>query len=381
MPPMTSPPTPRPKPPRSPEMSPAIWRHLPPHLLDVILARLPLKTLLGLRTTCKHFDALLHSPSFLSLTAATAAASFPAFLLLSHPQIPAATACLYDPSLSKWRAISLPRSAAAAAIVSSSAHGLVCFSSPGAFLFANLLTRSSRIVRSPFLNFTFASLIPSSSPGADGDAESYKLCLISDSPTSPATSLFVYSPISNLWTEFRSPEPFHRYNSQQEAVFSNGSLYFTTKEPFSVNRFDLSAGEWSSPTAPLPHGLTFIRVASGGGQEGKLYLVGGVGADGIARSLNVWELGEEGREWALVETLPELMARRFFAVCYHNYDHLYCVWHEGMICICCYTWPEVLVYRVRRATWRWLERCPLLPEKWSCGFRWFSYRPDLYALV
>lgn len=205
--------------------------------------------------------------------------------------------------------------------------------------------------------------------------------MISDSPTSPASSLFVYSSISNHWNEFRSPEPFHRYNSQQEAVFSNGSLYFTTKEPFSVKRFDLSAGEWSSPSPSLPQGLTFIRVVSSGGQEGKLYLVGGVGADGIARSLNVWELGEEGREWALVETLPELMARRFFAVCYHNYEHLYCVWLEGMICICCYTWPEVLVYRVRRATWRWLERCPLLPEKWSCGFRWFSFRPDLLALV
>lgn len=213
MPPRTTPPRPRPKATaaaaagrvlRPPDMSPAIWRHLPPHLLDVILSRLPLQTLVGLRPTCKHFDALLRTPSFLSLTAAATASSFPAFLLLSHPQLPVATACLYDPSLSKWRAISLPRSAAAAAIVSSSAHGLVCFSSPGAFLCANLLTRSSQIVRSPVLNFTSPALIPSS-PGADGNAQNYKLCLFSDSPTSPASSLFVYSSISNLWTEFRSP--------------------------------------------------------------------------------------------------------------------------------------------------------------------------------
>lgn len=75
------------------------------------------------------------------------------------------------------------------------------------------------------------------------------------------------------------------------------------------------------------------------------------------------------------------MCRKFVSVCYHNYSHVYCLWHDGLVCVCCTTWPEVLFFKVARRTWHWLPRCPLLQEKWSCGFRWFPFVPDLYALV
>ncbi|KAL1353627.1 hypothetical protein AAHE18_06G252900 [Arachis hypogaea] len=32
-------------------------------------------------------------------------------------------------------------------------------------------------------------------------------------------------------------------------------------------------------------------------------------------------------------------------------------------------------------TWHWLPRCPSLPLKCSCGFKWFSFVPNLYAAV
>lgn len=32
-----------------------------------------------------------------------------------------------------------------------------------------------------------------------------------------------------------------------------------------------------------------------------------------------------------VQSLPELMCWKFVFVCYHNYEHLYSFWHEGII--------------------------------------------------
>ncbi|CAI0393433.1 unnamed protein product [Linum tenue] len=50
----------------SPEMDPTIWNMLPEELLDHILSFISLETLLNLRSTCKRFDTLFLSPSFIS---------------------------------------------------------------------------------------------------------------------------------------------------------------------------------------------------------------------------------------------------------------------------------------------------------------------------
>uniref|UniRef100_A0A5B7BLR9 Putative Galactose oxidase/kelch repeat superfamily protein n=1 Tax=Davidia involucrata TaxID=16924 RepID=A0A5B7BLR9_DAVIN len=131
--------------------------------------------------------------------------------------------------------------------------------------------------------------------------------------------------------------------------------------------------------ADLPAELTFVRLLSNG--DGKLYLIGGIGRNGISRSMKLWELSGGEENWIEVESVPEMMCRKFVSVCYHNYEHVYCFWHQGMIYVCCYTWPEILYYKVSRKTWHWLPKCPSLPEKWSCGFRWFSFVPELYAFV
>lgn len=153
-------------------------------------------------------------------------------------------------------------------------------------------------------------------------------------------------------------------------------MYFTTTEPFSIVGFDLETGKWERETIELPEELTFVRLMSNGGE--KLYLVGGIGQNGISRSLKLWELS---RNWVEVVTVPEMMCRKFMSVCYHNYEHVYCFWHQGLVCVCCYNWPEILYYKVSRGTWHWLPKCPALPEKCSLGFRWFCLIPQLLASV
>ncbi|XP_068657692.1 F-box/kelch-repeat protein At5g43190-like [Aristolochia californica] len=367
-----------------PEMEPRIWSYLPQHLLELILAQLPLRTLIGIRSTCKHFNSLLSSPSFLSLLKSRAP-FLSSYLLLSHPQFPLRSYSLYEPILGRWRKLELPFPVPVTCgllnLISSS-NGLLCFSTSGSFLVANLLTRSCKVIESPLYSFTSATLISTNSYPSG-----FKLCLISES-SNLSSSVFVYDSRDETWRKFEGYGSFLRHNSHQQGVFSNGCLYFVLREPFSVVGFDLRTWKWERPITELPPDLTFVRLVSSGEEgTGKLYLIGGVGTDGISRSLSVWELGGDGREWILLEALPGLMCKKFVSVCYHNYDHVYCFWHEGrlsqesLIGLCCYTWPEVLVYKVARRTWHWVPRCPSLPEKSSCGFRWFSFVPNLYASV
>ncbi|CAN1324059.1 F-box/kelch-repeat protein At5g43190 [Linum perenne] len=187
---------------------------------------------------------------------------------------------------------------------------------------------------------------------------------------------FVYDSASHSWSKF---DGFSAALCRQGGVLFNGSIYFTTEEPFKIVGFDLTSGNWGTPEIEMPgEGISFARLVSDG--DRKLYLVGGVGENGISKTVKLWEFGRIGK-WVEIEKVPEMMCRKFVSVCYHNYEHVYCFWHEGMICICCYTWPEILYYKVGRRSWHWLPKCPSLTEKWSCGFRWFSFVPQLHALV
>ncbi|GMN34928.1 hypothetical protein TIFTF001_004978 [Ficus carica] len=359
-----------------PAMDPQIWSRLPEELLELVLSFLPLKTFYNLRSTCKRFNSLVFSSSFVSKHSSS---SFPSFLLLSHPQCHRRLA-LYDSSLATWRDLTLssPKTTPPTSSLLSSSNGLLCFSLPSpsssSFLVSNALSKSSRLIKFPFYPFSFDTLSLVSTPLG------YYIFTISS--RSNLNSVFVYYSKTNYWREFDGFEPVLSENYHEKGVYFNECLYFTTPEPFSVVSFDLESGKWERSVARLPNDLTFLRLVSGGGGgERKLYLIGGIGRNGISRSVKLWEMNEEMNNWVEIERVPELMCQKFMSVCYHNYQHVYCFWHQGMICICCYTWPEILYFKSSRRTWHWLPKCPSLPEKWSCGFRWFSFVPDLYASV
>lgn len=358
-------------------MPPAIWGRLPEHLLDRILALLPLHQLVSLRSTCKRFQSLLLSPTFLSELHSPKPRPPGAYFLLSHPQFSHRFLPVYDSASDSWR--KHPISISSTDHLLSSSSGLLCFSLPqqsASLLVYNLLTLTSKIISSPTQSSCPATLIASPSPSPHG----YKIFL----PSSSSTSFFLYDSDSRSWTNFPLFEPLLALtNSHQEPVFYNDLLYFTTSEPFSVVGFDLHSRKWETDVAPpLPVDLAFVRLVSDGGGK-RLFLIAGEGRDGISRSLKVWEMvtEEEGRRWEEVGRLPDMMCRKFVSVCYHNYSHVYCLWQEGVLCICCTTWPEVLLFKVGRGIWHWLPKCPLIKDKWSCGFRWFSFAPDLYAMV
>ncbi|KAM7516990.1 hypothetical protein LguiA_006573 [Lonicera macranthoides] len=362
----------------SPEMDPGIWSRLPQEILEQVLSLLPLKTFLKHRSTCKHFKSLIFSPSFISkhYSSSSSSTSSSSFLLLSHSQFHHHFS-LYDTLINTWRKLSLSLSStlscASPSTLLSTSNGLLCFSLPNSssFLVCNLLSRSSRIVKFPSHPFAFELLtLVSNSTG-------YKLFMLS-SPSGSSNYALVYDSRVNRWQQFDGFKPIFGDNYYQQGVCHNAQLYFATPEPFSIVCFDLESGSWERSMIELPGQLTFVRLVSSG--SGRLYLFGGIGSNGISRSLKLWELSGGGN-WVEIERVPEMMCRKFMSVCYHNYEHVYCFWHQGLICVCCYTWPEILYYKVSRKTWHWLPKCPSLPDKWSCGFRWFSFVPELYAFI
>ncbi|TQE03295.1 hypothetical protein C1H46_011107 [Malus baccata] len=361
------------------DMDAGIWSKLPEELLELVLSFLPLKNLLNLRSTCKRFKSLLFSPSFVFKHSSS---PFPSFLLLSHPQ------CfhhfpLYDTTAATWRKLPLSLSpllpcatGAAQASLLSSSNGLLCFLLPNSFLVLNLMTKSSRVIEFPYYPFGFEIFSLIATPAG------YNMFMISSGSSSKSTLL--YDSKAQSWQKFNFSETVLSNNCQETGVYFKGCLYFVTPEPFSIVCFELESGKWERPIPELPAELMFARLVSsgdGGGGEGKkLCLIGGVGRNGIARSLKVWEWEcSGGMKWVEVERLPERMCKKLMSVCFHNYEHLYCFWHQGLICVCCYNWPEVLYFKVSRRTWHWVPKCPSLPDKSNCGFRWFSFMPNLYA--
>ncbi|KAJ9567038.1 hypothetical protein OSB04_003004 [Centaurea solstitialis] len=396
----------------APEMDRKIWRKLPIELLERILSFLPLRTFLYLRSTCKYFRSLIFSPLFLSThTNSISSSPLSSFLLLSHPQ--STHYLMYDTDLNTWRNLKLPLSRSLSCTpLLSTATCLLCFSavpdsSNSAFLVFNLLARSSRIVKFP--EYPFAFEFPTLITSSNG----YKLFCLS-SRSSSRVYAYVYDSVARQWSRFDGFDRALGDSYHQQGVFCNGSLYFGTREPFSVVRFDLSSGKWIRSEADLPEELTFGRLVAGnvlinspsredqqnratcqsestlklysfgsGGGEGEntLFMFGGIGRNGISKTMKLWKMDEIEKVWMEVESVPDMMCRKFGSVCYHNYEHIYCFWHQGMICVCCYTWPEVLYYMVARRTWHWVPKCPSLPQKSSCGFKWFSFAPQLYAAV
>ncbi|KAK9164325.1 hypothetical protein Syun_005227 [Stephania yunnanensis] len=356
-------------------MESQIWRQLPQELLDYILAFLPLKTLFTLRSTSRHFNSLLFTPSFIAHHSSLSSNQQPlsSFLLLSHPHFLRHFPLLHLPS-SSWRLLPLPSPSPSSSLLSAaSSSGLLCFSLPStsSFLITNLLSKSSKLVQFPShphsRSFHSLSLISSNSTN-------YKIFALS----SHYSSVFLYdSAAAPSWRQFPCFEPILRQTSHQEGVFYKGYVNFTTPEPYSIVGFNLESGTWETLVEDFPSELTFVRLVTNGRED--LYLIGGVGRHGISRGLKVWE--RVGSEWVEVGRLPELMSKKFMSVCYHNYDHVYCFYHDGLICVCCYTWPEVLYFKLLRQTWHWITKCPSLPEKWSCGFKWFSFVPSLQACV
>ncbi|XP_045825355.1 F-box/kelch-repeat protein At5g43190 [Trifolium pratense] len=295
--------------PKSLPMDPKIWSKLPPEILEFILSFLPLKTFMSLRSTCKGFWPLIFSPSFISKHSPSSS-PFSSFLLLSHPQFHRHFP-LYDCNLGTWRNVSLSFSDSLHSSVPSyttlvSSGGLFCLSDSisCSLLVCNLLAKSKRKIQYPNFNLHIEHLTFVTTP------KGYIIFILSSESNSNSVFLYESSLKIQSWKKFNGFGPFLSDNPHQQGVYFKGCLYFATPEPFSVVYFDLENGKWERSIGGLPNQLTFVRLVSVNDDDGvegkKLFLIGGVGNNGISRSIKLWEMSDEGN-WVEIQSLPDLM--------------------------------------------------------------------------
>eukprot|EP00252_Welwitschia_mirabilis_P006806 TRINITY_DN17705_c0_g1_i1.p1 TRINITY_DN17705_c0_g1~~TRINITY_DN17705_c0_g1_i1.p1 ORF type:complete len:349 (-),score=34.99 TRINITY_DN17705_c0_g1_i1:547-1593(-) len=347
-------------------MDSRIWSNLPEDLQDKILAMLPVKSFLPLRCVCKRWYNLLKSPCFLSLCSKQSAER-PWLVMVKRQDETIIRA--HDVFRDKWYTLPLNFLPCTVVEIVAASGGLLCLKSNYSLIVCNPLTKIwKEFPFSSLDNNNLCAVTMTSIKGTPG----YKILI---AVSTPGKTAYVYDSITSQWSTVKD-FPL-RAPLKYDATYCDGMVYFNTSEPLGIIAFNLDTHEWFYILAPLPPNLTCNRLVSCGN---KLYLVGGVGANGISKSFGVWELSQDRTEWTEVQKLPEMMCKKFLALCYHNYDHIYCVGHDDLICLSCFTWPEVLVYKLSRRTWHWLPRCPLISEKSRCVLKWFSLNPSVYDL-
>ncbi|GLJ06994.1 hypothetical protein SUGI_0054970 [Cryptomeria japonica] len=313
-------------------MEARIWSNLPEDVIDRILAKLPAESFLRLRI-CRAYDSFL----------------------------------------SKWHTISLSFLPYPTAEVVGASGGLLCLKTQFCLSVCNPLTKMWR-------EFPYHSFERNWNAVALVAGEGLQGYYILVAGTCFDRRTEIYDSVSDTWK--RTEDVPMQTNLRYDATYCDGMIYFSTSEAFGAMGYDMKRGSWRRVEAtspmPLPDSLVCSRLVS---CSSRLFLVGGVGENGISRSIWVWELNEQGTEWREVQKLPEMMCKKFLAISYHNYDQICCVGHEDYICLSCFTSPQVLVYKLPRRTWHWLPRCQSIPDEASYGFKWFSFTPSLYALV
>ncbi|GLJ32760.1 hypothetical protein SUGI_0659720 [Cryptomeria japonica] len=356
-------------------MQSEIWRNLPQHVLEIIVGKLDVESLVKFRCVSKTFKNFVSSASFRSLRLETQETS--PWLVMFNKQDQYRFCRAYDTVNKKWHLISvefLPYNRRHNLQLLAASSQLLCFTTQSCVILCNPLTQKWRRLVSSCINLLTHEMHRANRPAiamatlsADDDVL-FMLC---------NGRAIIYSTRSDRWVAQTESVP--RSNLRSDAVFCNGSFYFISWEAEEILAYDLERSEWKILDGPMgEEALAFGRLVSCGKS---VFVVGGIGFEGIAKSLCIWELHESSMEWKEVDCAPQMMSSALFSGCYHNYEHIYCFGHGDSICMSCVSWPEVLIYSLSWRTWNWVPPCPVLSNMARSGFRWVSFKPTFNGLV
>ncbi|KAJ7527282.1 hypothetical protein O6H91_16G046500 [Diphasiastrum complanatum] len=343
-----------------------IWSNLPQDILVRVLVFLPLKSLLRLRCVCKRWNYLVDLPRFVTIRAEIAYQD-PWLLMFKRQDYRVCRA--FDESSRKWHRLALSFLPCKVTDAIATAAGLLCFGTedPAILIVCNPLTKNWKV------------LPPMRCEGSRGviglmvdrKMNTYSIIAARHFSHEYDMKTEVYDSRQNNWKVTGDLPP--KTLLRRDTVYWNGVLYLLTAEPFTLLAYDFAKGTWSKVPASLPGSLTFSSLIV---SHNVLFLAGGIGRNGISKFICIWRLEVARMEWKEVHRMPDMICKRFLALCYHNYEHISCVGQADLIYISCYTWPEAVVYRASQRSWRSVPRCPELPTRSSFGFNWFHFDPN-----
>lgn len=350
-------------------MDERLWSMLPEHLLDRILARLPLPSLLYVRPVCKRWSTLLSTPSFLDVC--TEVPQKPSLLGIfengEHGWLTHGCSTFCSKS-QRWFSIDLKSLPYKEGDLLAAAEGLFCYvpqsdgENEDCLVVCNPLTRAWRSILLP----EGIQMITLLAITVDNTTRAYKIIVTAlmqklEGPRLDACNLTtqVYDSLTRTWKVAGDLPPSLLF--PLHSVLCNGSLYSWCSKADQVWVYDIVRGLWRGEKLCLPEDAMSSNVQLVECQ-GSLFLVTETGYSGI--SPQIWELNCETMLCTLVTQVPQEAFQEFF----ENVCEFQCMGYNDAICFMAHESADVLMYHLSKKKWQWILRCPKFPEWHPYGY-------------
>lgn len=320
-----------------------IWSCLPDDVLDRVIARLPLATLIRMQTVCKMWRIKLRTASFIRLCEAESQPPRTEWFLTFGNQKTGTVCFACDVHLSKWHTLPLGflpfdltnRSPLAAA------DGLICLGAgwsttirtamPTKLVICNPVSRFWRDIALPPQLDPALSLLSVAGLVVSRLSGTYKLIVVgevrrAETLTSGEIKLlvaYIFDSLSQQWksyeTELDPLDSFasflashfrtlvgHSIRSILCSVVCEETVYCLTARPYQLHAFNVTISSWNRLKTSLPAEISGPSLVA---RPGRLFLVGAYrhNQHDKGNNIGIWELDRETRRWNVVDILLEAM--------------------------------------------------------------------------
>lgn len=355
-------------------MDQRLWSLLPEHLLDRILACLPLPSLLSMRSVCKRWSTLLSTPSFMNVCTEVPQKPSSSMLGLFEKgeQGCITQGCFTFCSVTqKWYTIGLSPLPVNEGSQLASTEGLFCYiplvdgEDGDCLVVCNPLTRAWKSLLLPE-GIQMLSLLAIT---VDVVSHTYKVIVVAlmqanmeAGPRLDGYNLItqVYDSTSETWNVTRRLPPGLQF--PLHSILCNGKLYGWCSKADQIWIYDIDLGVWRGeqlrniPDEARTSNAHFVEC------QGRVLFVTETGYTGLRPQ--IWELNLYTMVCTEVAQVPPDLFQRFFeCVC-----EFQCVGYNDAICFIAHESPELLTFHVVKKRWLWLPKCPEFPDWHPYGY-------------
>lgn len=314
---------------------------LPDHLIESVLARLPLQSFFRFRAVCSSWNSYLYSNTFLKAYSEAGNRLCIWFLVVTanlgrssrYGQRVVAT---YDPEYNNWHRIPLPAPLCDLNPYPTAADGgLVCYfvyeNRLRTLFVCNPLTKSLR--KLPLVLKCSSHISVLKMAVEDPKTNSYLVFVAGMVPAEnggDSLTMEVYNSSTDSWTKCGIiPAKYPK----RKPVYGNGVLYVRCYDQRSLLiTYDMNLGVWNRICAPLPHTLGYEELVH---HRGHVFLVGVLEENYKIESVCIWELQNKlpypSYVWKEVDRMPRVLFLEFFC----DREFFECQEDERVLMKCC----------------------------------------------
>lgn len=347
-------------------MDPEIWSNLPSHLLESVLAWLPITSLLKLRCVCKRFNNVLYSPSLWATCRRRVRGVAAWYLFRGEGRECAA----FNPEADSWCKLPLgflPWSSKGRVVAA--AGGLLCVRQGDHMIVCNPVSKAWLELPKKKNSWKF----PIVGMVMDTEVQEYKVVVAGrNSACGKNLVTEVYSSQTKTWKDVDHHPVQHHY--QTSAVHCNGFLYSAGFD--GILAYDLEQEQWTDMKGPAMQD-TQLMLPQICECNGCLLMVEVVSEHFLMTRVSIWALRQLDSQWFKLTSMPQRILEDVISI---SGTRLFTYFGHGDLICFTIARRRVLVYSVSRRMWRWLPRCPFV-QGFARRFTTLAYEPRVEALV